>query len=45
MRPPTGSLRKSGRLLLTPDLLNLFGTTLSGWLTDRFDPRKLLFFY
>ena len=24
---------------------DLIGTTLSGWLTDRFDPRKLLFVY
>jgi predicted MFS family arabinose efflux permease len=24
---------------------DLFGTTFSGWRTDRFDPRKLLFFY
>lgn len=24
---------------------DLFGTTASGWLTDRYDPRKLLFMY
>ncbi|MDE2517236.1 MAG: MFS transporter [Rhodospirillales bacterium] len=26
-------------------VFDLFGTTLSGWLTDRFNPRKLLFWY
>jgi predicted MFS family arabinose efflux permease len=26
-------------------VFDLFGTTASGWLTDRFDPRKLLFAY
>jgi len=26
-------------------VFDLFGTTLSGWLTDRYDPRKLLFVY
>ncbi|MDF2900815.1 MAG: transporter, partial [Phenylobacterium sp.] len=26
-------------------LFDLVGTTLSGWLTDRYDPRKLLFVY
>ena len=32
-------------LLALMGFFDLFGTTLSGWLTDRFDPRKLLFFY
>lgn len=32
-------------LLTTMGLFDLFGTTASGWLTDRFDPRKLLFIY
>ena len=32
-------------LLATMGLFDLVGTTLSGWLTDRFDPRKLLFAY
>jgi predicted MFS family arabinose efflux permease len=32
-------------LLATMGVLDLFGTTGSGWLTDRFDPRKLLFIY
>jgi hypothetical protein len=26
-------------------LFDLIGTTASGWLTDRYDPRKLLFVY
>lgn len=26
-------------------IFDLFGTTASGWLTDRYDPRKLLFMY
>ena len=26
-------------------VFDLFGTTASGWLTDRYDPRKLLFMY
>ena len=26
-------------------IFDLFGTTLSGWLTDRYNPRKLLFWY
>ncbi len=26
-------------------IFDIFGTTLSGWLTDRYDPRKLLFVY
>ncbi|MEO8667010.1 MAG: MFS transporter [Bauldia sp.] len=32
-------------LLATMGIFDLIGTTLSGWLTDRFDPRKLLFIY
>jgi MFS family permease len=32
-------------LLATMGVFDLFGTTASGWLTDRFDPRKLLFMY
>lgn len=32
-------------LLAAMGLFDLVGTTLSGWLTDRFDPRKLLFVY
>ncbi|PWR22140.1 MFS transporter [Zavarzinia compransoris] len=32
-------------LLAAMGLFDLIGTTLSGWLTDRFDPRKLLFVY
>lgn len=32
-------------LLSTMGLFDLFGTTASGWLTDRYDPRKLLFVY
>lgn len=32
-------------LLATMGVFDLVGTTLSGWLTDRFDPRKLLFAY
>jgi len=32
-------------LLSLMGLFDLFGTTASGWLTDRFDPRKLLFVY
>jgi predicted MFS family arabinose efflux permease len=32
-------------LLATMGLFDLVGTTLSGWLTDRYDPRKLLFAY
>jgi predicted MFS family arabinose efflux permease len=27
------------------DIFDIFGTTFSGWLTDRYDPRKLLFVY
>jgi len=32
-------------LLSTMGLFDLVGTTASGWLTDRYDPRKLLMFY
>jgi predicted MFS family arabinose efflux permease len=32
-------------LLAAMGLFDLFGTTASGWLTDRFDARKLLFVY
>lgn len=32
-------------LLATMGAFDLVGTTLSGWLTDRYDPRKLLFVY
>jgi predicted MFS family arabinose efflux permease len=32
-------------LLSLMGLFDLVGTTASGWLTDRYDPRKLLFFY
>jgi sugar phosphate permease len=36
---------QAASLLAMMGLFDLVGTTLSGWLTDRFDPRKLLFFY
>ena len=32
-------------LLAIMGIFDLFGTTASGWLTDRYDPRKLLFVY
>jgi MFS family permease len=32
-------------LLSTMGFFDLIGTTASGWLTDRYDPRKLLFIY
>jgi MFS family permease len=32
-------------LLATMGICDLFGTTFSGWLTDRYDPRKLLVIY
>jgi predicted MFS family arabinose efflux permease len=35
----------AGGLLAIMGLFDLVGTTASGWLTDRFDPRKLLFAY
>jgi predicted MFS family arabinose efflux permease len=37
-------LRAAG-LLAMMGVFDLIGTTASGWLTDRFDPRKLLFMY
>ena len=36
---------QAASLLAMMGVFDLFGTTLSGWLTDRFDPRKLLFIY
>ncbi|MCX5579021.1 MFS transporter [Kaistia terrae] len=36
---------QAASLLAMMGLFDLFGTTGSGWLTDRYDPRKLLFFY
>jgi MFS family permease len=36
---------RAASLLALMGLFDLVGTTLSGWLTDRYDPRKLLFFY
>lgn len=36
---------KAAGLLAMMGLFDLVGTTLSGWLTDRFDARKLLFMY
>ncbi len=35
----------AGSLLAMMGVFDLIGTTASGWLTDRFDPRKLLFAY
>jgi predicted MFS family arabinose efflux permease len=35
----------AGGLLAIMGVFDLFGTTASGWLTDRYDPRKLLFVY
>jgi predicted MFS family arabinose efflux permease len=35
----------AGGLLAIMGLFDLVGTTASGWLTDRFDPKKLLFVY
>ncbi|MBV9903187.1 MAG: MFS transporter [Alphaproteobacteria bacterium] len=35
----------AGSLLAMMGLFDLVGTTASGWLTDRYDPRKLLFAY
>ncbi|WP_448953598.1 MFS transporter [Labrys neptuniae] len=32
-------------LMALMGIFDLFGTTFSGWLTDRYDPRKLLFMY
>jgi predicted MFS family arabinose efflux permease len=39
-----GEVRAAG-LLAMMGVFDLIGTTASGWLTDRFDPRKLLFMY
>ncbi len=36
---------RAATLLALMGLFDLVGTTLSGWLTDRYDPRKLLFVY
>ncbi|HKP59620.1 MAG TPA: MFS transporter [Polyangiales bacterium] len=36
---------RAASLLAMMGVFDLIGTTLSGWLTDRFDPRKLLFVY
>lgn len=36
---------KAAGLMVTMGIFDLIGTTASGWLTDRFDPRKLLFMY
>lgn len=36
---------RAAGLLAMMGAFDLVGTTLSGWLTDRFDPRKLLFVY
>lgn len=36
---------RAASLLAVMGIFDLVGTTLSGWLTDRYDPRKLLFVY
>jgi predicted MFS family arabinose efflux permease len=36
---------QAASLLAIMGIFDLIGTTASGWLTDRFDPRKLLFVY
>ncbi|MBO1076451.1 MFS transporter [Roseomonas marmotae] len=36
---------RAASLLALMGIFDLIGTTLSGWLTDRYDPRKLLFVY
>jgi len=36
---------QAASLLALMGFFDLFGTTASGWLTDRIDPRKLLFVY
>jgi predicted MFS family arabinose efflux permease len=36
---------KAAGLLAMMGIFDIFGTTFSGWLTDRYDPRKLLFVY
>jgi predicted MFS family arabinose efflux permease len=35
----------AARLLALVGIFDIIGTTVSGWLTDRYDPRKLLFAY
>jgi predicted MFS family arabinose efflux permease len=36
---------RAAGLLAMMGVFDLFGTTASGWLTDRYDPRRLLFIY
>lgn len=36
---------RAASLLAMMGIFDLLGTTLSGWLTDRYDPRRLLFVY
>lgn len=38
-------LVQAGLLLAAMGVFDIVGTTASGWLTDRYDPRKLLFVY
>ncbi|MCR5874128.1 MFS transporter [Phenylobacterium sp. J426] len=38
-------LVQAGMLLALMGLFDMVGTTASGWLTDRYDPRRLLFIY
>lgn len=39
------ALTTASGVLALMGFFDLFGTTASGWLTDRYDPRKLLFMY
>jgi MFS family permease len=39
------ALVQAGTLLAAMGAFDIVGTTASGWLTDRYDPRKLLFIY
>lgn len=39
------ALVQAGALLAAMGAFDIIGTTASGWLTDRYDPRKLLFVY
>lgn len=39
------ALVQAGALLAAMGAFDIVGTTASGWLTDRYDPRKLLFIY
>jgi MFS family permease len=39
------ALVAAGMLLAAMGVFDMIGTTASGWLTDRYDPRKLLFVY